>query len=166
MEAGELNDVWASADGITWTEMTASAAWPPRCAHISLVHDGRIWIMGGSEDSVGEIRTKNDVWSSSDGVEWTQVTASAPGLRRRSLTGVVVDGRMWVIGGRHGGVAEAYWSDVWSSTDGVQWTRATVSASWNARRGHTSVFHDGKLWVIGGADAQLKNDVWYCRLQE
>ena len=43
----------------------------------------------------------------------------------------------------------------------IQWTRATASASFPARRGHTSVVFNNKMWVIGGYGTANLNDVWY-----
>ena len=43
----------------------------------------------------------------------------------------------------------------------MTWTQATDSAQWSARYYHTSVVFDNKMWVIGGYDGGLRNDVWY-----
>ena len=44
----------------------------------------------------------------------------------------------------------------------TQWVKATENAGWSARRNHTSVVFDNKIWVVGGEDEDgLKNDVWY-----
>jgi hypothetical protein len=67
---------------------------------------------------------------------------------------VVYDGKMWVMGGSDGSRK----NDVWWSTDGVTWTRATASAGWSARYAHTSVVYDGKMWVMGGYSGT--RDVW------
>jgi hypothetical protein len=62
---------------------------------------------------------------------------------------------MWVLGGFVAG-------DVWSSSDGAQWTQTTALAPWiaaySARWGHTSAVFNNKIWVMGG---NLNNDVWY-----
>ncbi len=65
---------------------------------------------------------------------------------------------MWVIGGDPGT------NDVWNSTNGITWTKATNSAKFPGRYSHTSVvFNDNdsaKMWVIGGQAGGLLNDVW------
>ncbi len=46
---------------------------------------------------------------------------------------------------------------------GADWIEATSAASWEGRMHHTSVVHDGKIWVFGaytGPNSYL-NDVWY-----
>ena len=56
---------------------------------------------------------------------------------------------------------EASLSDVWYSTDGVSWTRATATPGWSERQAHTSVVFDGKMWVMGGYGGTYFRDVWY-----
>ena len=44
---------------------------------------------------------------------------------------------------------------------GAQWTQVTPSGSmWSGREMHTTVVFDNKLWVLGGQDGNLRNDVW------
>jgi beta propeller repeat protein len=73
------NDVWRSTDnGVTWTQMNASAGWSKRYGHSSVaMPDGSIVVMGGYDGDA-----KNDVWRSTDtGTSWTLVTANAACLR-------------------------------------------------------------------------------------
>ena len=71
------NDVWSSADGKEWTQETANAPWSPRAYHAAVVHDGKIWVLGGG-NYVPKYQALNDVWCSADGVHWEQVTDHAP----------------------------------------------------------------------------------------
>ncbi len=43
------NDVWNSSDGKTWTFVNPDkpVPWGPRALHYTVVHDGKIWILGG-----------------------------------------------------------------------------------------------------------------------
>lgn len=150
------NDVWNSSDGITWTQLTASAGFTPRFRPTSVVFNNKIWIIGGNVNEDGT--NANDVWSSPDGITWTQVTAAAPFSSRQDHTSVVFDDKIWVIGGNEGGTA--YRNDVWSSSDGLSWTPVANAPEFTARRGHTSIVFDNKMWVIAGNDSGLRNDVW------
>jgi elongation factor P hydroxylase len=145
-----------SAPSDDWTEATAAAPWTGRQFHTSVVHDSRIWIIGGLLSNGSFV---NDVWYSSDGVNWTQATASAPWAARGYHASVVYDGKMWIMGG----YTNSYKNDVWYSSDGANWTQATASAPWSARGYHASVIHDSKMWIIGGNDAGnvSQNDIWY-----
>jgi hypothetical protein len=125
--------------------------------HTSVVFSNRLWVIGGYDRS----RSRNDVWSSTDGLTWTQATANAPWAERGGHTSVVFNNRLWVIGGYSGGSNR---NDVWSSVDGVTWTQATGAAPWAARWNHTSVVFDNRLWVIGGdvgGGSIYFNDLWF-----
>ena len=78
--ASGSNQVWFSRDGANWEQATGNAGWTPRLGAAGVVFDGKMWILGGSEQYFfgTEKSLRNDVWCSSDGKEWKQVTASAP----------------------------------------------------------------------------------------
>ena len=113
-----------------------------------------MWIIGGKNGSGNGL---NDVWSSTDGTTWTEVTSTAAFSPRRDHTSVVLNNKIWVIGGYDG---SSFLNDVWSSPDGITWTRNTV-APFSERVFHTSVVEGGLIWVIGGTDnVNYFNDVW------
>src|SRR5262245_50713877 len=60
---------------LTWERVAENADWKKRDAALALVHDGQMWLMGGWT-GVG-MTTPDDIWSSADGSEWKQVSASA-----------------------------------------------------------------------------------------
>ena len=153
------NDVWSSSDGTNWTQATASAPWTARSAHTSVVFDNQIWVIGGEYWQGVKSDYQNDVWCSSDGINWTQATAAAPWSARSSQTSVVFDGKIWVMGGV--GSNQSLTNDVWYSSDEIDWTQATASAQWSGRENHTSVVFDDKIWALGGYDGAHKRDVWY-----
>ena len=140
----------------TWTQETASAKWSARNSHTSVVFNNKIWVLGGNSGRFiirPSNHYKNDVWSSPDGKNWTQETASAKWSARNSHTSVVFKDKMWVLGG------ENNQDDVWSSSDGKNWTKVTDSPGWDGRYAHTSVVFKDKIWVIGGAYLCC-DDVW------
>jgi len=170
----ECNDVWYSTDGIDWTEATAAAQWSERNRHTSLVFDDKMWVIGGFDNNAPDcpgVTECNDVWYSTDGIDWTQAVAAAQWSERYSHTSLVYDNRMWVIGGFDNNQANGcpgtdYCNDVWYSTDGIDWTQAVVSAQWIQRRSHASLAFDNQMWVIGGYDGTIRyNDVWYTDIE-
>jgi hypothetical protein len=105
-ENKDLNDVWYSTDGVTWTAATSAVAFSARSSHTSVVYDNKICVIGGSY--VGN--RLNDVWYSADGVTWTEATSAAAFSTRSSHSSVIYDNKMWVIGGYNG---SARINDVW-----------------------------------------------------
>ncbi len=144
-----------SADGSTWELQNAAVPWGKRRYFGSVVYDNKMWLMGG--DIPGS--ESNEVWNSSDGVNWTQVTPVGTIWSARERPQVVVfNGKMWLMGGKS---ASGDKNDVWSSTDGANWTEETSSAAWAARHSHDAVVFNNEMWVIGGNNAGYINDVWH-----
>lgn len=103
---------------------------------------------------------ENVLTPNGDSWEYLQQTPLQQVGPRYGHAALVYNDKMWVIGGHSGA---RYENDVWWSTDGVTWTRATANAGWTARYGHTATVHNGKMWVIGGTVGvnAYKNDVWW-----
>jgi hypothetical protein len=162
------NKVWCSEDGANWRQVTAHAGWSPRLAAGVVKFRNKMWIIGGTENYYfGDKRSlKNDVWSSDDGKNWNQVTANAPWAPRAYLQAVVLDDKIYVLGGGNYVPNYEAHNDVWSSDDGVHWERVTVGAPWSARLWFSAVVYRDCIWVVGGwSNNPSKNwgDVWYSK---
>jgi hypothetical protein len=103
------------------------------------------------------LQDKNDVWSSTDGINWVLETPTAPWSGRTGLSASVFQGRIWVMGGKTS--SQDKFDDVWSSSNGVSWTREAEHAPWPERNAHTSFVFNNRLWVFGGL---LPDDAWSC----
>ena len=212
-----IAEVWSSTDGYNWTEVTPSAAFGARKEFVSMVHDGKMWVLGGEIE--GNLLA-NDVWYSSDGATWHEATPAASWHVRDYFGGVAFasgatgSDEMWVLGHYTGdargipGVEDHHystdgstwssvsvsglppssffpaitfnnvilivggyfytnsaWSEsntIYSSTDGVNWAELSVSGSiWDARRLHTTLVYDDKLWILAGYSGYNRDDYWY-----
>lgn len=141
----------------SWVMATASAAFGSRPNFPGvLAFSNKLWLLGGDTSP-----SYNDVWSSSDGASWFQVTPNAPWSARMEMAMGVFSNRMWMLGGSIFSNG-AYSAEVWSSPDGTNWTMAAASASFGARYGHVALAFSNKLWVIGGrtATSAALKDVW------
>ena len=158
-----FDDVWASADGLTWTEMTDSAGWTGRAGLSAAVYNNEIYVMGGSTNDdaavIGgpPIRIYyNDVWKSADGKNWVQLTDSADWSPRAGGIAVVKDDYLYMIGGEVGFICfpgfpcPPYFNDVWRTQNGIDWEPVTYAAPWSARPGHQVVVADDKFVLFGG----------------
>ncbi len=154
------NDVWSSSDGIHWSEAVTAAAFPPRADFGAVVFGGKMWVMGAVAVYNGGWTYLSDVWSSLDGVNWTETKAQAPWGYRTAFTVTAFNGQMWVIGGED--LDNNDLNDVWSSPDGVNWTKQTASAAFPGRFYHQCLAYNGQLWVMGGSNFfnEPLNDVW------
>lgn len=120
------NDVWSSVDGVNWVQVAADAPasatrWSGRGSVNELVEfNGRMWLVGGAryrDDAVGSSFFA-EVWSTTDGVTWTQ--HAAPPWQGRIWPDVRVwDGKLWLMFG-HDNLANL--NDTWFTEDGETWT--------------------------------------------
>lgn len=152
------NDVWSSADGKHWQQVTAAAPWAARAYQATVVHDGKIWVLGGG-NYVPEYQARNDVWCSTDGVHWEQVTAAAPWPPRIWFSAVVYRNRIWVLGGWSNHPSRN-WGDVWSSVDGSHWEPLHSRIVWKPRHEQSAYVFQDRIWVAGGHAQPLSGEVW------
>lgn len=163
-EASLKNDVWSSADGISWKQHTAAAPWSPRAYHQAAVLNGRIYVFGGG-NYVPKYEEHNDVWSSADGVHWKQETADAPWHPRLWFSAAVYRNRIWVVGGWSNNPSQN-WGDVWHSADGRHWEKLETAVTWKERHEHSVFVFQDKLWVAGGHAKPLSQEVWSLKVPE
>ena len=156
------NDVWSSVDGKEWRTETEVAGWSPRAYHQAVVLNDKIYVMGGG-NYVPQYESKNDVWSSSDGRTWTQVTENAQWSSRLWFSSVTYRDRMWVLGGWSNNPSKNL-GDVWSSKDGRDWQQLKSNVIWKERHEHSAYVFKDKLWVAGGHAQPLNNEVWSLEL--
>ena len=85
------DEVWRSADGVSWVKVSSAATLPPRAEHQAVSFGGSLWVIGGfGPDGSGSLNErKNDVWRSADGVSWIRVVSSAAFSARQSHQVVV-----------------------------------------------------------------------------
>ncbi|MEX1190598.1 MAG: hypothetical protein WEA99_01410, partial [Brumimicrobium sp.] len=153
--AYNLNDVWSSSDGQNWTEEVSEAPFPKRAYHAVLVHDNKLWVIGGRTNGYDLL---NDVWYSSDGVNWVEATSNAPFSKRQFHQAISFQNDIYLTGG--GVVLDD--GDVWKSSDGITWTLITETAAIGGRTHHRLDVYDNKIWLFSGSlDGYQKRDVWY-----
>lgn len=92
-----FNDVWSSADGVTWKQHVEHAPWTPRQYHDVTVFDDKLWVLEGYHAPEGN---RSDVWYSADGADWKEVQGT-PWLPRHASSIFVHDGSLWVVAGNN-----------------------------------------------------------------
>ncbi|WP_246067347.1 cadherin-like beta sandwich domain-containing protein [Paenibacillus koleovorans] len=157
--------MYASPDGSSWELVTDQAPWTGRRQMGGAVFNDKMWVMGGVKDN----QVYNDVWSSEDGVTWVLEVEHAPWSKRQISHNLLnYKGKLWLLGG--GVMGSSYfpfvaYNDVWSTSDGIHWERATAHAPWPARIWGSTVVYKNKMWMIGGYRAEPESrhfgDVWY-----
>ena len=77
-----------------------------------------------------------------------------------SHSSVVFDNKIWVMGGSIN--TFMFSTSLWSSVNGMDWTRVSNDTLVSPRHSHSSVVFQNKIWVIGGRTLNFRvlNDVW------
>lgn len=141
--------VWRSPAGVRWKKIS-TMPFPKRVYHSTVVHQGKLWVIGGLGESENE-PILNDVWSSADGVQWTQVIQHAPFPARYGHGCTVFNNGIVVLGGFNDAVGrqQAY-NDVWRTANGIDWQCLSKEAPFSREHYHTVLAFDDRLWAIGG----------------
>jgi hypothetical protein len=146
------NEVWSSTDSYVWTMVSKQAPWPARRNALVVEFDDKLWLFGGAESSgqhdVTPTRFFRDVWQSTDGVEWRQISSNMPASDEQVL---VFQNRIWLLGK----------DGVWNSNDGTTWRQTATGKPFSDRGSYGAVVYDGKMWIFGGMGAEkTNNEVW------
>jgi len=176
------NEVWMRPKGSQTWQKLSNAPWAPRHTAGWLVHNKKLWVIGGDANSGVYQR---DVWCGTPfqgGVRWSLVTASAPWASPGRVLHIVFSflGKIVVLGGQtldelvpiaanKANRANPYYDDIWTSDDeGVTWVQVSTGQPW-APCGMLmgSPVKDGCMWLIGGGAYDTsglprvyKNSIW------
>ena len=132
-----FNDVWKSADGKVWQQMTEAAPWAERAGAELVTRGDYLYLLGGEQGFLCEPEPDcelpyfNDVWRSKNGADWELITAAAEWPARPGHQCGVIRDRFACFGGF--GLPENP-VDVWVSEEGATWELLS-SPPWNARSG-------------------------------
>ncbi len=149
-------ETWSSEDGEHWTkEQDSNFPTRRRYDHTTLVYKDKIWIIGGYSNGL-----KNDVWNSTDGVNWVQLENNGSFDVRNEHTATVYDNKIWIIAGTTTG--SELTNDIMYTEDGIIFTKVVSPMAFRNRAGHSTTVFNDKMLTIGGSDFGLfKNDVWF-----
>lgn len=171
-----FQQVWKSSDGVTWGQVTTTPdVFPPYGFFELLTLNNDFHMIGGatlpdfnSGGSTFQAVAQDAVSTSSDGAAWTETTGA--GFAARVLyRGANFNNQLFIVGGNSlgFGTPNAASTDVYRSSNGVDWSLVTSTPGFDARSTPAVFVHDGKLWVTGGGGVSLPgpedlyNDVWY-----
>jgi hypothetical protein len=160
--------VFSSADGVAWTEMpytlgyvkdgsTNTTDYVPRWA---VGFKDKIFILAGMG------KDESGIWSSADGVKWTQATIDLPTPYHLIGSFQVFNGKLWIVAGDEGSREDYgdddetlgtnyHLGDVWNSMDGIHWNLVTDKGPFGLYYDEQkNVVLDNEMFLIGG-DKQI-----------
>ncbi len=163
-----FNDVWNSADGVTWARVTEHASWSPRTVGQPFVFRDRMYIIGGGVidgDTNADPASTREIWSTADGKDWTKTVDKMPMIVGGAP--VVFDDKLWLVGANRDG---SFGRSSMVSTDAVEWVEHR--APWSPRGGAAAWVVGDTLYMTGGKYSVTENgeirfiysnDVWMMR---
>ena len=110
------NQVWSYSPASGKWSQRPDALWTRRMGHACVVHNNRLWVLGGFGEDGNALK---EVWSCGVNGDWKQHT-TALWPARCMHAAIAYDGKMWV----YGGVTEPFadpLQDMWKSSNGDNW---------------------------------------------
>ena len=155
--AGE--QIWHSADGMSWTQVSKQAPFAPTQAHKAVVFQDQLWVVVGRKGN----EYSGEVWNSSDGISWTQVRGhqnSSDGgdlfTNGNLLEIISYNGLMWSFGTcpsqgceADGDTLEKPIGQIMTSSDGVNWNHFGNTNDISYFIDIQPVIYGDQLWLLG-----------------
>jgi dienelactone hydrolase len=139
------NDVWSSADGVTWRLETAAAPWSPRLWFSAAVYRDRIWVLGGWSNNPSI--NWGDAWFTQDGRTWQHYSGGPMWKQRHEHSAFVFRDKLWIAGGH----AQPLSSEVWSLSLPADWSPSIApsdrGAPWYVDRRNLLFFQDDSAGI-------------------
>jgi|GEM_PF-658660 len=157
---------------LNWISYSTSTIWGNRDSHTAYIFNNKMWVVGGldannsienGEPNYDKAIYFNDVWSTNDGINWTREIEHANFPPIRSVSVFEVNGKLFMLGGYSPDPKVYYKTGLWTSTDGVNWTKENVVLPWKVREGQKVIKFKDQYLMIGGVNYGTRerfNDVW------
>jgi len=148
-------DVYKSSDGKNWTLLNDNVPFKGRRGLRATVFDDYIYVAGGfySDDETGKRGYKNDVWRSTDGITWEEVSKNTPTpwVPRKDFGMVSTETAIYIFGGFcQDGTGPQYLDDVWKF-DGSSWTQLTSASMPGGRSAFAYELVGTDIYIQGGS---------------
>jgi hypothetical protein len=113
------SQLWVSADGHDWVEITEDGDRPTKFSEIESTPFGFV--------AVGQAEFREMLWTSSDGIQWTRWDQVIDLSRVRTSGRSPSDFRITDVAGSRLGIAAVSTSgETWYSKDGIEWHQSTL----------------------------------------
>jgi hypothetical protein len=141
---------WHSLDGKNWTKSPL----PNAIANLAFLDyvqfNESVFGLGHLEGNIEQFTFKPEIYKTSDFKNWVTLSKQSDLPKRFFYHPFVFDNKIWIIGGED---KDTKYSDIWNSTDGINWTKQKENLPFGKRSGSQIIFLNDILYL-------LDNDVW------
>ncbi len=142
------SSVWSSLNGLDWT-LETDTAFESRNNHKTVVFNNELYVVGGLTTDASAL---NEIWKSSDAIQWEQVTPTGDIFQPRSNhTLTVYNNKAFLIAGRDG---TTIYRDIYYSEDMTHWTsyelEEDADGSSDGLYSHNILLYNDAMWLFGG----------------
>ncbi|RLV58141.1 hypothetical protein D5018_18880 [Parashewanella curva] len=150
---GRVDESWSLNKDGTWSRLAPTDSNKANSLDYSQVvsFKGKLWAIGGNSST-------SALQSSNDGRDWdNHANANNEAVVKRSVHRVIVyQNKIWVIGGIH---SRNRTNDVYSSEDGINWTKHSSNLP-NISH-HTITVLNNQMYIFGGIQGNVSStNVW------
>lgn len=141
---------WFSTNGLNWIK---SQLPNPICnlAFLDYIQlNDEVLGLGYFKGNIEQFTYKPIIFKTSDYKDWDTLSKQSNLPKRFFYHPFTFENKIWIIGGED---KYSKYSDIWNSTDGVNWIKQKENLPFGERSGSQIVFLKGKLYL-------LDNDVW------
>ncbi|MEO5583285.1 MAG: hypothetical protein ABIR66_11370, partial [Saprospiraceae bacterium] len=128
-------EIYRTTDFQHWDTLSKSSNLPNRFFYHPFIFDDKLWIIGGEDKNT----QYDDIWNSTDGVQWTKQLDHAPFGKRSHSQIVFLNKKLYLLN-----------HDVWSSMDGLHWQKESDEILKGEQVfGYAALVYDHKIWLLG-----------------
>ncbi len=141
---------WFSTNGINWTksELPNSIY---NLAFLDYVQfNETVFGLGHFEGNIEQFTFKPEIYKTVDFKNWITISKQSNLPKRFFYHPFVFENKIWIVGGEDN---QTKYSDIWNSSDGINWTKQKENLPFGKRSGSQIVLLNDKLYL-------LDNDVW------
>ncbi|KOY86495.1 hypothetical protein AD998_10375 [bacterium 336/3] len=141
---------WFSLNGKEWQKSPLSNS-INNLAFLDYVYfKDAVYGLGYFNGNIENFTFKPEIYKTSDFKNWETISTNSNLPKRFFYHPFVFNNKLWLIGGED---KNTQYADIWSSEDGIEWTKQKDNLPFGKRSNSQIVFLNGKLYL-------LDNDVW------
>lgn len=141
---------WFSKDGKSWTKSSLTNSISNLAFLDYVSFKGAIYGLGYFKGNIEEYEFRPEIYKTTNLKNWTRISQTSNIPKRFFYHPFVFDNKIWIIGGED---KTTKYADIWSSEDGVYWTKRKDNLPFGNRSESQIVMLNNTLYL-------LNNDVW------